>query len=436
MTLSFPRVLTVARREFLTAIRRKAFFLMLVGLPAYIVVVTTIAGRAEEKERAQVLKELSTLGVVDSSGLFAGAPREIQTDVSTTDMAAPGPGRGAMPAIPMRSFTTKVLFYPDQRAAEAALRAKDVSQVLVVPADYLQQGRVRRYARGSSLFSSADRRAIAAWLAGGLVQGHVAPEVAARVAKPAQHEALYTMNRRGEFELKDDRRELVDFMLPFMFTFLLGMCIVLSGQYLLQGLAEEKENRILESLMCMVSAEELMTGKLLGLGAVGLFVMLVWVGGGLAIMGPTLAILQAVPPPSLIVLALVYFVFAYLFFGSIMTGIGAVTNNMREAQQFSVMFSFANFIPILLLSIILARPSSPIAVGLSLFPPTAAPTMLMRMSAAGAVVPPWQIALSLALLAGTATLTLFAGARVFRVALLMYGKTPNLPEILRWARQG
>jgi ABC-2 type transport system permease protein len=61
--------------------------------------------------------------------------------------------------------------------------------------------------------------------------------------------------------------------------------------------------------------------------------------------------------------------------------------------------------------------------------------MMLRMTAPSSVVPLWQVVLSLALLAGSAYLTLLFMARIFRVGLLMYGKTPNLPEILRWARQ-
>jgi len=166
--------------------------------------------------------------------------------------------------------------------------------VLVIPADYLTTGRVRRYARASSLFSSADRRAIAAWLAAGLVEGHVAPELGGARRQPAQHEALYTMNRRGAFELKDDRRELVDFMLPFLFTFLLGMCIVLSGSTCCRGSPRRRRTAFSSRSCGMVGAEELNDRQAARVGAVGLFVMLVWVGGGLAIMGPTLAMLQAV----------------------------------------------------------------------------------------------------------------------------------------------
>jgi ABC-2 type transport system permease protein len=383
-----------------------------------------------------VLEELTALGVVDSSGLFSNAASEITTVLQPADAIPFGRRMPASAATERQSFRTTVRYYPDQTSAEAALRAKEISQMLVIPSDYLQTGRLRRYARSSSLFSSADRRAITPWLARNLIGHRVDSLLAARAARPAEQEALFTLNKAGQFELKDDRREMVDFMLPMMLSLLLGICIIIGGQYLLQGVAEEKETRILESLLCTVTAEELMAGKLFGLGAVGLAVVGIWTGSGLAFVGSALAMLKVSLPPALLVIALAYFVLGYLFFGSIMTGIGAVTNNMREAQQFAVWFTFANFVPFLMITSIIGRPGSPVAVGLSLFPPTAATAMMLRLTAPSSSVPAWQIGLSIALLAGSAWLTLRGAARVFRIGLLMYGKTPNLPEILRWARRG
>jgi ABC-2 type transport system permease protein len=432
-SLSWQRALTVARREFLTTVRRKAFLLTLVGTPAYFAVVMFITAGTELKQRDEALAQLSAIGVVDSSGLYRDAEREISTEIRASE---DNPFAGRRPVTgPGRTYRTTVHFFDDWQAGERALRAHEVSQVLVVPADYLQSGAVRRYARSSG-FSSADRRALSAWLARNLVRGRVDPSIAARVARPTENEALFTLAKDGRFELKDDAREIADFMLPMMFSMLLGVCIIIGGQYLLQGVAEEKESRILESLLCTVSAEELMTGKLLGLGGVGLAVVGLWSAAGLVFVGPMLVTLGIAVPAAWIGIGVLYFLLGYLFFGSIMTGIGGVTNNMREAQQFAVWFTFANFVPFILMMSILSHPDSAVAVALSLFPPTAATAMMLRMTAPSAVVPAWQIALSLALLAGAAWLGLRAAARIFRIGLLMYGKTPNLPEILRWARAG
>jgi ABC-2 type transport system permease protein len=247
---------------------------------------------------------------------------------------------------------------------------------------------------------------------------------------------LYAMNKQGEFELKDDRREIADFLLPFAFAMLLGLSITVGGQYLLQGVSEEKESRILESLLCNVSPEELLAGKLLGLGAAGLTLVGIWLGVALPLLASGVVLSGVGPPPAVFVLAVTYFLLGYLFFGSLMTGIGSMAGNMREAQQFSVWFSFMNFAPFLMMTLILGRPDGPLAVGLSMFPPTAPTTMMLRLMAPSGNVPAWQIALSLALLVGAAWLALVASARVFRIGLLLYGKTPSLPEILRWARRG
>jgi ABC-2 type transport system permease protein len=343
----------------------------------------------------------------------------------------------SMEALAPKTFTTAIRLFSDEASAQAALRAGGISQLLVVPKDYLEAGLLRRYARSNNLFSNADRRAIDAWLSQGLIRAHVDSLIATRAARPSEHEAFYTLNSRtDQFEIKDNKREMFDFMLPFLFSLVLGLCIMIGGQYLLQGVAEEKESRILESLLCTVSADELMAGKLLGLGSVGLAVVGIWAAAGFVFAGPILLMVRAAISPDLLAIALVYFLLGYLFFGSIMTGIGAMTNNMREAQQFAVWFTFANFVPFIMIVKILGHPSEPLAVGLSMFPPTAATAMMLRLTAPASSVPPWQIGLSIALLAGSAWMALRFASRVFRIGLLMYGKTPNLPEILRWARQG
>jgi ABC-2 type transport system permease protein len=188
-------------------------------------------------------------------------------------------------------------------------------------------------------------------------------------------------------------------------------------------------------MLCTVNAGELLAGKLFGLGAAGLTIVASWIALGALFGGPVLALARVNVHPTLMGVAVLYFVFGYLFYGSIMTGIGAIASNMREAQQFSVMFTFMNFIPFYMMTSIVGHPDSKLALGLSLFPPMAPVAMMLRMCAPNSAVPPWQIALSIGLLAASAWLALVIAARLFRIGLLMYGKTPTLPEIMRWARQ-
>ncbi|HEY6866561.1 MAG TPA: ABC transporter permease [Candidatus Eisenbacteria bacterium] len=434
MRISPGRVLTIARREYLTTIRRKAFVFTVIGMPALYTFLMFIMIKPQVGEALRTVREFHALGVVDSTGLLAAAPREITTVVDRGPSAF-AQGQSGAPLASPPTFHAEVRFYDDAAAAEAALRAHAVDQVLVVPADYLSSGRLLRYARTDNLFSSADQAPVTRWLVRGLLTGRVDSLRIERAARPSRGMALYTLNRAGAFELKDDARELVDFLLPFAFGMLMGLGIVIGGQYLLQGVAEEKESRILESLLCTVTAEDLLIGKLLGLGGAGLTMVGAWILMGSAVATPGAVIAQIHVPAQLVALAVVYYLLGYLFYGSLMTGIGAVTNNMREAQQFAFVFTLMNFIPFYMLTLILSRPDAPLAVALSMFPPMAPVGMLLRLAAPSSAVPAWQIAVSMALLAVSGAVAILAAARVFRVGLLMHGKTPTLPEILRWVRE-
>ena len=333
------------------------------------------------------------------------------------------------------SLRVEVRAFPNQAEADRALRAGEINQLLVVPKGYLETGILRRYVLSTNLVSEQDQTAVSGWVARSLLRNRVDPVRIERVARPAGGMELFTPAPEGGYARHDKRRELVDLLMPLAFAMLMGMCIVIGGQYLLQSIAEEKESRILESILCTVNAGELLTGKLIGLGGAGLTIVASWIAMGALLGGPVLALAKIHVPPAMLALAIVYFLFGYLFYGSIMTGIGAITNNMREAQQFSLLFTFMNFIPMYMMTSIVGHPDSSLATGLSLFPPMAPVTMMLRLSAPSSAVPAWQIALSIALLAGAGWLAIIVSSRLFRIGLLMYGKTPTLPEILRWARQ-
>jgi ABC-2 type transport system permease protein len=429
--MNLAKILIVARRDYLATVRRKAFVFTILGTPLLYTLLLFIVIKPQAAERVGSLKSFRTLGVVDSSGLFAQAPRATETELtSDADIFS------STKTPPKRErFHTDVRFYPDLEHVQQALRSGEANQVLVIPKDYLETGKLRRYARSNNLFSSTDERVLNRWLVRGMLAGNVDSLRAERAVRPLGGADLFTLNRQGNFELKDDRKELFDFMLPFAFGMLLGLSIVIGGQYLLQSVNEEKESRILESLLCTVSAEELLSGKLIGLGAAGLTIVASWVVMGVLVGGPALAMAQVHVQPLTFVVMAAYFVLGYLFIGSLMTGIGAVASSMREAQQFAVWFTFLTFIPFYLLPVLVGHPDSPLAIAISLFPPTAPVSMMLRMASPSASVPLWQIGLSLGLLGLCGWLALMAAARIFRIGMLMYGKTPTLPEILRWAGQ-
>jgi len=383
--------------------------------------------RSQGGERHGSVANLHTLGVVDSSGLYASAPNEVVTQVAKKAFDEDGP---------QDTFHTAIRRYPDQNAVLAALRSGEVDQLLVVPANYLANGGARRYVFGNRIFSGADEGPVRRWLARGLLAGSVDAPHIDRASEPGKHMLLLTAEHGGEFKLENEKSEMMSFIMPYIFAILLGMCIFTGGQYLMQGVSEEKESRILESLLCTVTPEDLLLGKLIGLGGAGFTMVGIWIAAGSIIAGQAALAVPIHVPPAMIAVALAYFVLGFLFYGSLMLTVGAVTSNMRESQQFSVVFSLLNFSPLWMITMLLGHPEAPKSVFVSLFPPTAPVSMLLRMNAPAYTVPAWQIAVSLALLAVAAVLVVLAAARIFRIALLLYGKTPNLPEIIRWARAG
>ena len=437
MKFSLDRAFIIARREYLTTVRRKAFVFTLLLTPSLMFMSVLLSKSGSDDVRAHA-RQSRIVAFVDSSGVFADVPMHydyvVPRGVELTPAkpsSAPPPPRTVVPVL-ARRFT-------DQQAAIDSLDAGTVNTVLVVSADFLNSGRLRRYEHDTRAFTgSADDRALRVWLQRGLLSATSDSSRIDRVVSLGGTTALLVPNKAGVYQIKDDARELIAFFLPFVLALLLGMAIVTGGQYLLQGVAEEKESRILESLLCTVTPEDLMVGKLIGLGSAGLTLVGVWLVFGTVAASTALALVQFEFSPTLVALALLYFVFGYLFYASLMTGIGAIANNLREAQQVAIVFTMMNFIPFYALTKILNSPNSSVTVGMSLFPPTAPTTMMMRLavgSVTGAAVPPWQIATSLGLLAVTSVGALMASAKLFRLGLLLYGKTPNLPEILKILRQ-
>jgi len=431
MSFSLPRGVIIARREYLSTIRRKAFVFSLLLTPMIFGLVTAIQVFTATDEAKQSLK-IGSIAVVDSAGLLGSAPRVLESEVQDKD----NPMRRTRPRVEPKRMPTTVEFFPDQASALAALKSGRVSQVLVVPPDYLARGELRRYKLSNNLFTSIDERAVGRWLARSLVAREVDSLRADRASQPLSGIQLFTPTKSGEYELHDEQRELLDFLIPFGMGLLLSIAIVTGGQYLLQGVSEEKESRILESLLCTVTSEELMFGKLVGLGGAGLTLVAAWSLMGAYFVAPMALAAKFHMSPLLVGFGVLYFMLGYLFYASLMTGIGAIATNLREANQMAIMFTFGNFIPFYMLPKIIGHPDSGLAVALSLFPLTAPTSMLMRLAATDVGVPAWQVGTSLALLAGAAWLAVVVSARVFRIGLLMYGKSPTLPEILRWARQG
>jgi ABC-2 type transport system permease protein len=208
------------------------------------------------------------------------------------------------------------------------------------------------------------------------------------------------------------------------------LSIFIASGYLIQGLVEEKSNRVIELLLSSVTPGDLIAGKLVGLGGAGLLQLAVWVA--LAML-PVALVGWIEVSASVVVLSAAYYLLGFVFFGSIMAGLGCIAGGTQESQQFASLWSVVAVLPMLFSPLILEAPNGVLARVLSYVPLTCPITMIMRC-AVGEVAW-WEVPLSLGVMLGATYLSLCASARLFRVGLLVYGQRPTLGQLLASLRE-
>jgi ABC-2 type transport system permease protein len=224
-----------------------------------------------------------------------------------------------------------------------------------------------------------------------------------------------------------------------VFFFLIYMSIFIYGAYIMRGVLEEKNNRIVEVIVSSIRPTTLMLGKILGIGLVGLTQYAVWACLALAVTLPGAAAVMGMKdgdgiphiPAGTIGAFVLFFLLGYFLYSSIYAALSAPFNTEQEAQQFVLIPGMMLILTSTTWFFAFNQPNGRLATVLSFFPFTAPLMMFMRISVQ--TPPLWQIATSVALLVATIVAVAWFAGRIYRVGILMYGKKPTLPEILRWA---
>ncbi len=236
-----------------------------------------------------------------------------------------------------------------------------------------------------------------------------------------------TVNRRGA-ELRS--AGLLNRLIPYALMFFMFIGTIGGGQFLLTAMVEEKSNRVIEVLLSAVSPVQLLAGKILGQLATSL------VGMSLYVVVAVLALLAfalfGLVDPWLLFYLFLFFLISFFVIGSVMVGVGAAVNEMRDAQ--SLLAPFMILLSVMWVTVlpISLEPNSRLAVTLSFTPIVNSFAMMVRM-ASSSPPPLWQVWLSLAVGLASAVLATVFAARVFRIALLLHGRPPSLRTLARWA---
>jgi ABC-2 type transport system permease protein len=221
-------------------------------------------------------------------------------------------------------------------------------------------------------------------------------------------------------------------------AFLLTFTVVMYGMNVGRSVIQEKTSRIFEVMLSTVKATDMLAGKLIGIGAVGLTQILIWILMGAALLSSAFVEKwlagEAKPQVSAVEIFLLclYFLLGYALYSALFAGLAATCDTEQEMQQYAPLAAVPVWLSFGMFIYILGNPNSIWSILVSMFPPTAPITMAFRFSAQ--FPPIWQIALSLVLMVVAIYIVLWLSSRIYRVGILMYGKRATLPEMLRWLR--
>jgi len=216
--------------------------------------------------------------------------------------------------------------------------------------------------------------------------------------------------------------------------FLMYFVILFYGMNVARSIIEEKTSRIFEVLLATIRPEEMMAGKVLGVGAVGLTQIGIWIVAALIIVkaGLIAAGADISITPTQVGYFILFFLLGYILYSSVAAALGAMTSSEQELQQLNMFL----MLPLIACSVVILRVVTDsdgiIAKAFSFFP--FCTPLIMYVRIAVHQPPMWQIALSIFGLILTILAVLWFASRIYRVGILMYGKKPNLPEILRWLK--
>jgi ABC-2 type transport system permease protein len=415
-------VRTVIAREYLQRVRTKTFIVSTLAAPILLLLVVTVPVLTGIRG----LESESRVALVDHTGVLA-------------DGVAIGLEQLGYRVEPIEGGS------PEEEAVDARLDSGALVGVIVLDQGTLDLGvatwrgamppptlrrigiqqTVTRVALVHRLVSMDEGAAVAALLAGGgLRVEHLAGEAA------------------------DEGERSAGIVAAFLGAFVLYIVLLVYGSSVLRAVLEEKTGRIVEVIISSMRPWQLMAGKIVGVGLVGLTQLAIVTAFGLLVLGVGLPRMTAmlpdvdipfdlavfVPTPAVLGFFAVCFFVGYFLYASLFAAVGAMCSTEEEAQQVQIPVAMVVVIPIIFLMPTLDSPEAPSTVALSLFPFFSPILMFARVAAGDA--PTWQAALSVVLMLGTLAVTAWVAGRIYRTGILMQGKRPTIPELWRWIRVG
>ncbi|WPV02764.1 ABC transporter permease [Mucilaginibacter sp. cycad4] len=410
------KVLLIIQREYLTRVRKKSFIIMIFVVPLLILAmgfVVTMVAKDSDK-----LSSLQTVNVIDKSGDFANKFHDV-TNVK---------------------FTYALT---DLKSSKQLLKDSEGISILYIPANYTQKDSVQIFSKKKAsipLSEEIEKQMSDIAFSNNLIRHHIDTALLRSIKR-----TNISLNAI-EISDKGDKNANIgpNILIGIACAILIYISLFIYGGQVMRGVIEEKTNRIIEVVISSVKPFQLMLGKIIGVGLVGLTQFGAWIIlsvistkiAGHALNSPTspminaLAVLQTIPFGYIMGCFIFYFLSGYLLYAALFAAVGSAVDSETETQQFMFPITMPLlFTYILSVSVLFRAPDSPLAVWLSMIPFTAPVAMMVRIPFDP---PPWQVALSMSLMVIGFLFTTYVAARIYRVGVLMYGKKASYKELAKW----
>ncbi len=439
--IRLSKVRTVASFEFLSEVKKLSYIIMVFGMPIFMalyVALIAVVGIFAEKSRSAP----RTFGIVDRANVLhldtASIRYELPMSEETREFAKSFGGGSKLPAeLP---GLEQVTFRPfaDTISAMNALRERSINGWFLIPREYVDSGAVGSYIAESEGLSMRDvSRGLTNLLRNALLRGALPDRLAQRIKDPVAIQQSWYLKSTGELVERGPGAIIAQIAVPFLFMILLFISIIMSGMTLIQGTAVEKENRVVDVLLSSASADEILIGKLLGQGVAGLLQVSVWFSmfgvAGIFFAAQFSAWGVTIGWGS-VAISILYFIVAYFFVGSLMLGSGALGNNFKEGQQWSIVWILMTVLPMVFLANLIRAPHDTIAKVLTWFPFSSSAVVTFRLWMDPAGTAWWEIVGPLVALVFWTWVAIRVGARLFRLGLLLTGSRLKPSEVFRQMR--
>lgn len=422
----------ILKREYIERVRTRSFLVLTILLPAIMTVLMALPAK------------LATMGQKAQHVVIVASNQQFGETIRRQLLASPAVDEDSPDASPESSkkkTEDQYVIDVDTNATEAeraALRdkvsARSIDAYLWLSDDAIAARKINWYSREMMDFRERS------WLSGAIGLVIEQQDLSKKGMTSSQVDQLLQPVMVQPVRIEHGREATGNGMGRFLeivvMVMLLYMAVLFYGISVMRSVLEEKTSRIIEVLLSSASSTELMAGKLLGVGAVGLTQILVWIvmAGVVALPAlaaqPNLSELQ-ISPWAMAAFGL-FFLLGYLLYSTMYATIGAITTTEQEGQQLQFLIVIPLVLSVFMLMPVIRTPDSPAVMWMSLVPFFAPILMYARIVVQ--TPPLWQILLSLVLLVGTVAGLVVLCARIYRIGVLIYGKRATLPEIVKWLK--